>query len=503
MLGTWVISLGVICLLQCTVYGEPRPDFSLDANLFGTVRVSGAISETQTVVTGINTNLDITLQTSYPRLLNLLQLTQEVGERVSQQLESVLTPLAVLAPSTSSEELDLFNRVLGEVTTLQTFLSVRLMEINSEAATLFGGFIPSQFNDALGRVSVGLHELTSALEALQTAVNAFLGQNSEEVSQCAPKAIRPRLVYRVVYAVRTLKAYLPVVRYTLLTTVENIALADQFVLRLSEEAAEVQEPSQYVDLIRATANTVNSAVSTGVSTVVSRFATVQTELAALSNLSPLMAYSSVQQMLTSFETTLQQFSSASSSFLAALEDIAEQLLLALLPDQSTPTVNNSEVVAALVTTLVAGGPFARFCFYKYSELVFGLANNGLIGVEACVNKEILRLQQLRKALLEQVPLLLFDLEDIVNKLSICHALQNVNARESCVTVIAGYYIEVASNFRTIFNNLYSTGVAEAGASTNRLLACVKVLQFEIVDGTAQSLKDQILRCAQVGPQLSG
>uniref|UniRef100_A0A182SBS7 Uncharacterized protein n=1 Tax=Anopheles maculatus TaxID=74869 RepID=A0A182SBS7_9DIPT len=480
--------------------GEPRPDFALDATLYGTVRVSGAISEAQPVVTAIDAKLYITLNSTYPGLSNLLLLTQEVGDRVSELLENVLTPLAVLAPSSSSEELGGFNTVLGAVTSLQTFLSNRLMEINSEVAMLVSGFVPSQFSDALGRVGVGLRELTSSLEALQTAVNAFVGQSSAEVSQCAPKVIRPKLVYRVVYAVRTLKAYLPVVTYSLLTTVENIALADQFVFRLSNEASDVQEPTQYVDLIRATVDVVNAAVNTGVSTVVTRFSTVQTQVSALSSLSSLMAYSSVQQALTSFDTTLQQFTSATATFNASLVDIAEQLRLALVPDQSTPTVNNSEVVAALVSTLIAGGPYSRFCFYKYSELVFGLANSGLLGVEACVNKEMLRLQQLRKALLEQVPLLLFDLEDIVSELTVCNAIQNTSARESCVAMVAGYYVEVATNFRTKFDTLYTTGVAEAVASKNRLLPCVKVLQYEIVDGSAQALKSQMLRCAQVGPE---
>ncbi|XP_035907609.1 uncharacterized protein LOC118510193 [Anopheles stephensi] len=502
MLGTWVLSLGVICLLQCTVSGEPRPDFGLDATLFGTVRVSGAVGETQSVVTAIDANLYITLNSSYPRLSNLLQLTQEVGESVSERLEDILNPLATLAPSSSSEEVSLFNDVLGAVTTLEGFLSTRLTEINSEVGMLFSGYIPSQFSDALGRVGVGLRELASALGALQTAVNAVVGQNSGEMSECAPKVVRPKLVYRVVYAVRTLKAYLPVVRYTLLTTVENIALADHFVFRLTEEAADVQEPGQYVDLIRDTVDSVRIAVNNGVAALGFRFFIVKTSVSDLSSLSSLSAYSGVQQVMNSFDMTLQQIGSAVTTFNRSLVDIAEQLRLALVPDQSTPTVNNSEVVAALVSTLIANGPFARFCFYKYSELVFGLANNGLLGVEACINKEMLRLQQLRKALLEQVPLLLFDLEDIVGQLTTCNAIQSTSSRESCVSMVTSYYVQVASFFRTKFDTLFITGVAEADASKNRLLACVKVLQYEIVDGSAQSLKDQILRCAQVGPQVS-
>uniref|UniRef100_A0A182RTX4 Protein TsetseEP domain-containing protein n=1 Tax=Anopheles funestus TaxID=62324 RepID=A0A182RTX4_ANOFN len=500
MLGTWVLSLGVFCLLQCTVSGEPRPDFALGATLFGTVRVSGAISDTQSVVTGINANLQLTLNSNFPGLANLLQLTQEVGETIADLLESVLNPLAVLAPSSSSEDVEFFNSVLGAVQSVQGFLSDRLNEINSEVGGIvYSGSLPTQFADALGRVGSGLHELASALQALQTAVRAILSQSSEECEPCSPKSIRPKLVYRVVYAVRTLRAYLPVVTYTLTTTVENIAIADQFVVRLTEEAEDVQEPSQYVNLVLATTSTVSTAVNNGVGTVVTRYNTVRSEVLALQNLGSLMAYGGVQQMLTSFNTTLQQLSSAGPAFSAALADIAEQLRLALLPDEDTPTVNDSEVVATLVRTLLANGRYARFCFYKYAELVFGLANTGMLGVETCVNKEMMRLQQLRRALLAQIPLLLFDLEDITAELRVCDSTPRVASRESCVAMVAGYYNAVAASFRTKFNSLYVTGTAEADASKNRLLACVRVLQYEIVDGSALSLKNQILQCAQNGP----
>uniref|UniRef100_A0A182MX46 Protein TsetseEP domain-containing protein n=1 Tax=Anopheles culicifacies TaxID=139723 RepID=A0A182MX46_9DIPT len=501
MLGTWVLSLGVICLLQCAVSGEPRPDFALEASVFGTVHVSSAVTETRSVVTGIDANLDITLNSTFPKLSELLQLTQEVGDTFSERLESVLRPLGSLAPSSSSEDVEYFNTVLSAIDSVQFFLSNRLEEINSEVQMLVGAALPSQFSDALIRVGRGLQELASALEALQSAVTAIRNGSSEESNECRPKSIRPKLVYRVVYAVRTVKAYLPAVVYTLTTTVENIALADQFVVKMYEKAEDVQEPSQYVNLLLATTSSVSTSVNNAVGTVVTRFNTVSGGVAALGNLNSLMAYSGVVQVLSSYQSTLQQFGDISQGFSATLMAIATHLEQALVPDEDTPTVNNSEVIAALVHTLIANGPYARYCFYKYAELVHGLAHEGLLGVEACVNREIMRLQQLRTALLAQVSLLLFDLEDIVNELSVCNAAANVNSREACVTMIAAYYNNVAFSFRTKFNNLYSTGAAEGVASKNRLLACVKVLQYQIVDGSGQSLKSQIENCAHNGPEM--
>ncbi|XP_053666226.1 uncharacterized protein LOC128715367 [Anopheles marshallii] len=498
MLGTWVLSLGVICLLQCTVSGEPRPDFALQATLFGTGRVTGAIGETQLTVADIQANLQLTLTSNYPGLLDLLQLTQEVGGTVTELLEDVLSPLASLAPSSAAADVNLFDAVLGEIVTFRSFLSTRLNAINSQMGSIVrSGALPTQFAESLGRVGSGLQQLTRALQALQSAVTAVLGLSEPDV--CSPTTIRPKLVYQVVYAVRTLRAYLPLVTYTLTTTVENIALADQFVVRLTQESQNVQEPLQYVNLITAATSSLNTAVYNAVGTVVTRFNTVQSEVSSFNNLASLMSYGKVVQVMSSFSSTLSQLNSLGPALAASLADIAQQLGNVLVPNGSTPTVNNSDVVATLVRTLIASGPYARYCFYKYEELVFGLANTGLLGVESCVSKEVMRLQQLRTTLLAMVPLLLFDLADFTSELGVCDSTPNATARNDCVDMVADYYVVVANNFRTTLLNLFSTASAEASASKNRLLACVRVLQYQIVDGAAQSLKTDIERCAQNGP----
>uniref|UniRef100_A0A182JTR9 Protein TsetseEP domain-containing protein n=1 Tax=Anopheles christyi TaxID=43041 RepID=A0A182JTR9_9DIPT len=497
MLGTWVLSLGVFCMLQCSASGEPHPDFALHETLFGTVRVSGSISDTQLVVADIDANLYIVLNSTYPGLLQLLQLTQEVGERVSILLEGVLTPLETLAPSRDSEEVELFDDVLSEIAALQSFTSERLVAISAQIEMTWHEYIPLKLEDVFCRVVLGLQELSSALEALKTAVRAVLDRSSEEMSaECPPKAVRPKLVYRVVYAVRTLRAYLPAITYTLTTTVENIALADRFIVRLSEEAEDVQDPMQYINLVLATTNMVASAVSTSISMVVAEFGMVTAELSQLTNLSSLMAYAQVTQVVTSFNNVLSQLGTVDANFNTSLTDIAEHLALVLEPDEDTPMVDNAEVVATLVKTLVSSGPYARFCFYKFSELLFGLANSGLIGVEECISREIRRLNHLRVTLQEQAKLLVFDLEDFTTELGECNRISNMNRREACVV---GYYTNVANSFTTKFNNLYSTGVAEATSSKNRLAACVKVLQFKIVDGTSKALNAQIQQCALTGP----
>ena len=120
-----------LILLQCFVSGEPRPDFALDSTLIGTVRVTGAIDDTQLVVADINANLYINLNSTYPGLSVLLKLTQEVGETASRLLYNVLTPLESLAPSRDSQDVQLFDEVLKNITTLQKFVSVRLVAIST------------------------------------------------------------------------------------------------------------------------------------------------------------------------------------------------------------------------------------------------------------------------------------------------------------------------------------------------------------------------------------
>uniref|UniRef100_A0A182XLN7 Uncharacterized protein n=1 Tax=Anopheles quadriannulatus TaxID=34691 RepID=A0A182XLN7_ANOQN len=499
MPGTWLSSLGVFCLLLCFVSGEPRPDFALNSTLIGTVRVSGAIDDTQLVVADINANLYINLNSTYPGLSALLKLTQEVGETASRLLYNVLTPLESLAPSRDSQDVQLFDDVLKNITTLQKFVSVRLVAISTDIEMKLNGFLPSKLEDVFGRVVLGLQELGLALETLKSAVTAVLSKGSQ--GECPPKSVRPKLVYRVVYAVRTLRAYLPAVTYTLTTVVENIALADRFIVRLSEDTKQVQDPNQYVDLVRATTGMVSRAVATSIATVTAEYGKVSAKLPQFANLTTLMAYGQVGQLMNSFNAVLMQLGTIDASFDASLADIAEKLRLTLQPDESTPMVDNAEVVATLVTTLISSSPYGRFCFYKFSELLLGLTDTGLLGVEGCISRETLRLHQLSYALQEQARLLLFDLKDLPTELGECNLLPNANRRAACVTTVSvvGFYTSVAKSFRIKFNNLYSTGSAEADASKHRLAACVKVLQFKLVDGSSTDLNAQIRKCSMVGP----
>uniref|UniRef100_A0A182P225 Uncharacterized protein n=1 Tax=Anopheles epiroticus TaxID=199890 RepID=A0A182P225_9DIPT len=481
--------------------GEPRPDFALDRTLFGTGRVLGAINDTQLVVAEINSRLYITLNSSYPLLDTVYGVIRGLGSSVSTLLDGVLNPLETLAPTDDSDEVELFDDIEQAIESLRMFTTVQLVTANNDLRMALGVFLPAQLEDVFGRVGDGLQELNNALLALKTAITAILNFSSEESGECPPKPIRPKLVYRVVYAVRTLKAYLPAVTYTLTTTVENIAKADLFLVRLAEETEDVQDPDQYVDLVLATTNVVASAVATTMLEVVGRLGSVTSSISMLTNITSLMEYSQVEAVLSSFETVLMRINAAEGMFNASLVDIATELTSVLTPDADTPTVDNAEVVATLVTTLVAGGPYARFCFYKYSELLFGLANTGLIGVEQCISREMMNLQQVRALMQQQAALLLLDLNGYLEELAKCNRVPTASKRGNCVGEVVTYYMSIETSFGQILDNLYSTGAAGANGVKNRLAACVAVLEFTVGDEAASSLNAEILECAANGPEV--
>uniref|UniRef100_A0A182NKP7 Protein TsetseEP domain-containing protein n=1 Tax=Anopheles dirus TaxID=7168 RepID=A0A182NKP7_9DIPT len=492
-----IIALAVLCLLQRRASGEPRPDFALEAKVYGTVRVSGAISEAQPVVADIDAKLYITLSSGNAALSNLLLLSQEVGETVVELLEKVLNPLGILAPASESQDVELFDTVLNAVDSLKQFVHTRLLDINAELELAFGASLTAQFSDSLGRMSLGLQELASALGALKEVVAVLLPletsvENSEELGYT--NAVRPSLVYRVVSAVRTLKAYLPVVTYTLSTVVENVATADHFLVSLRRIVADVQEPGQYTDPILATTSQVSGAVNDATASVQAMFYEVNDTVSALSDIPSLTAYVPVREALASIRNTLQQLSTAGPAFQSALADIAEKLRLAL---ETEPSKLTSQVVATLVTTLVSDGPYARYCFHKYRDLLFALVGEGRLGLEECISKELSRLEHLRDALSEQVVLMRYDLEDIAGQMLVCNTLPETGARAACLERIAPFYTEMATSFEAKFNALYEHGSLEADASENRLLLCAKVLHFHIVAGLAEDLTDKIKQCARV------
>uniref|UniRef100_A0A182JDR6 Protein TsetseEP domain-containing protein n=1 Tax=Anopheles atroparvus TaxID=41427 RepID=A0A182JDR6_ANOAO len=484
---------------ECSVSAEPRPDFALHRPLYGTVKVSDAVGELGSETGTLTANLALTLQSNYQGLSSVLGAMTVLGQTLDGLLDNVLGPLGYLANADSASAYDLFGETLAAIGTALSFLNDGYEDV-LEGLHLVRHPLPSQFGEAFHRLAEGLEELRDALVELSNFVESALSSSSSEEFSCHHRAVPPRLVYRVAYAVRNLRAYLPLVAFLIETTVTNLRLVDEYLVRLQAETDLVLNVEQYVDLVDAHLLPIVSSVDSAVLVVQGQLSSVVAGISGLSNIQTVSSYPQLVSALLSFDTVLDQLSSASSSFFDALDDVGDELAdLLLNPVTNIPTIGDSGVVKTLVVTLLSNGPFANYCFCKYSELLFGFADLGLNGVEECIDREGERMRDLKRYMLEQIEQLEYDFENLVEQLSVCDGIGQNNRRNNCVRRLAMRYNSLANNYDRKFDNIFDNGVTEAKASKDRLAACVIALQFRLIDEANDDLKREIKKCARHGP----
>ncbi|KFB40334.1 AGAP007271-PA-like protein [Anopheles sinensis] len=497
--GVWALSLAVICSLQWSVSAEPRPDFALEDTVYGATKVSLSVMVLNNEVGSVTSSLpSLTLQSNDGTLGGLYGALNAVGYPLEGYLEAIAENLDALATSDDSSDFSGFASLFFTIESAQNWITQGFPVVGENMDDLVGGPLAAQFHDALARIYAGLEELQDALEDLASVVQSVLG--SSEESSCPRREVPPRYVYRVVYAVRALRGYVPLVRYLIVTTVENLHTADDYLVRLAAATSDVIDVTQYTELVENGVFPIVTHVAEAVQGVQTELGLVVGQLSSLTSVQSLSSYSGIVSALSSFGSVLNQLSSASSSFYAALEDISVTLETFLTdPDNTNPMGNRERVVETLLDTLLSNGPFSRYCFYKYSEILLGFTDLGYNGVEECIDRELERLQFLEETLLRLVAALEFDFEDLFEELTACEGIRRTNRRSRCVSDLASTYNSLASNFDRKFDLIYETGIAEAVASKYRLLACVQSLTFRLLDESTDDLRREIKRCRRHGP----
>ncbi|XP_035787135.1 uncharacterized protein LOC118464139 [Anopheles albimanus] len=500
---SWLLG-ATLCLLllqQHPVSADPRPDFTVEFTLYGTSHVATAIADNLLEVSGLSGHLLLDIDSQYPLLLALAQLVQNVGTSLVNDVTDLATLLTQLVESNSSEEYGKFDEVLARIQSVIDSFDLYLASIAERLSQFPGTCLTAQLTDQLLCIRRGLQDLYDALSKLKAGIRPLLdsGESSEEHERSC-RNLPIRYIYQVTYALRALRTLLPAVRYTLLSIVDNIRTADAYLVRLASEAGEAQSTEQYLEQINATY--VHTAVRERIDTVLlgpmTGLAAERAAVNALSNLQGIQALQPILNALTRMEGALQPGSNPEVNFHEALVAIGTHLAT-VLTDLDIPRVDNSEVVRELILGLLSGCAYGRYCFYKYSELLFSLAGTGVAGVENCIHRERERLDYLRDTLLRLVTALAFDFEDLAETLAVCNTLSVRADRADCLRNVSPSYVALSRNYDNKFNNLLATGRSEAIAVKNRLAACVRVLQASILDGALDELLEEIRQCKVNGP----
>ncbi|EDO64624.1 AGAP007272-PA [Anopheles gambiae str. PEST] len=511
MMRLLVFVLCVQSLSQLLPSAHAKPDFGIKLPIKSSGKVSTAAQNAQTVLLAADDNTPYMVEANYKGLQELANITVRVATDLVTIGSDLVPNVTALVSDVSGNMSDAFATMFTSINTtkeaISTKLPIAIADIKAVFKTHFASegldYIPKQFSDGFRRIVLGLNDLTAKLQTLRLALDTAgtqAGGVTELTEALVKQYVKPAFIYEVVFSINQLKAYLPVIKYTIDSTLENINLADDYLLlvqKASNQSADVS--GTVLASVKNVTDALAIDVKAGVDSYALEYSGVAADIQNLTHITAAPAFSNVTGALSSFR---EVFNKTQTKRYTAMDDQLQTLLNtianALSAGNATTNVS-SPLLDSLILTVIENGKYAQFCFNKYMGLVFGFLTSLSDNSALCVDKEITRLEYLQDTLATVRILLPPDYEDLFNELSICNSLTTPDNLNECVQALSGFYTEVVANFDLKMQYLFELIETEAAASANRFLICNELAKVNLVEFTETDLINSIRACALTGP----
>ncbi|XP_058123206.1 uncharacterized protein LOC131294269 [Anopheles ziemanni] len=503
MLRLLVLTLCVQSLLQVVpMMVLAKPDFGINLPITGSGKVSQAINDAKDVVDAVDENTLYTAESDYPGLQDLADLLKSMAE-LTVRLSDELVPLVTsLVADMSGNVAGAFGPVFTKIADIKTAIGTEMPMDNIAIGELVGHYVPEQFTDGFARITDGLTELETILGSLKTAIDAAVLQAGADAITPAivKKNVKPALVYRVVFSINQLKAYIPEVKYTIDSTLENINLADDYVLLVSSAMlASDATTTQLQAQMSAVTDAISTTVETALDGYVGDFDTLESNVGDYAAVAAATDYTTLTTALEAYKAHLDTLQPtkypALDGYLAALLEVFNTAL----PSSGSSGGISSDLLDSLILTLIENGRYAQFCFYKYYGLVLAFLTTIADNASLCFDKEERRLTYLKDSLPLITQLLPFDFDIILDQVGICDTITDSTTLGECITTLSGFYTAIATEFGHKLQYLFDLIDAETEASGNRFLICIELVKLNLVEISESNLQDEIRQCALDGP----
>uniref|UniRef100_A0A182IY52 Secreted protein n=1 Tax=Anopheles atroparvus TaxID=41427 RepID=A0A182IY52_ANOAO len=492
----------VLGLLYRSALGVPRPDFGIDGDIAGSAKV-------QTVAGDAGANFDqidlktISLETHYTRLFNLETDLTTIGGQIATTGKDLTDRLEALAISNGPMPND-FTAASGALDSLRTLLQSGLATQTDSIETMVGTYITDMLTDATEDLLGTLNRLETELGRLQTGiVNAIAAYDSPTVPAVfIRRYVSPKVIYELLRALHDLQSQLPLVTYIIELTLGHLESADIYLASVMERAtATVYEVLRHYGAFKTEIINAAFIVSDSIATPIRLTYSAQiNDLAfAMPDLEELDAYDTVlEPVLTAYEEALGITNrdiialSAETTFTTYLQGVVSlDDYLDRFYDEKLCTPMQS-----VMQVLIASGPWADYCFSKYSprltELLAVNSNRFLM----CYEIEADRLQRLYELVERLVKQLLFDVENLAEDVLSCHYRQERGS--DCIALIGPYYLELGQLLVDKQTDLTNIIDYETKASFNRMAACVNGGKCGFI-ASAEDVVAEIQACELAGP----
>ncbi|XP_035907606.1 uncharacterized protein LOC118510190 [Anopheles stephensi] len=503
-----------IALLLLLLQGSlvvASPDYGIADSVIGTAQILSGVNDASTYLDTLAAGqlVSATISADDPvsavfGLPRIVQILQQTGTSVSQDGDRIVTALTTLTESSSGDPAALFDAALSSIQDALTHITERLPATASSLSAIIGSNVPDRLADSFGRIETALQTLKTQLGTLKSSILAAVAEAGSPVSipmEILNKHITAKKVYSVLQTVRNLRAFLPVVRYTLNTSIEDAVVADSYLQAYASMLASLDGlVTMLLQSLNAAGQSFYGTVKTGIESLEATYISMKESTLALPiNEVPELG-AAIVSMLNKFTTTLADTQTSVLSVATELQSYLNAIrTMVTITDPEVISISESKLIAALIKTLIASGPYSRFCFNKYRAQVSDLANYLLDELTVCVEREVPRLAKLAASVQTVLEVNVFDFEDIFDWLTICDGIQEPSDRTACVTRISQSYTPLGDNFADKYDLVFDLTTSELNASKQRVKICNNLSRRWLADGYIPDLQTDIEQCALKGP----
>ncbi|XP_053673477.1 uncharacterized protein LOC128723737 [Anopheles nili] len=493
-------TLTLLCVVQ-SILAIPRPDFAISGSISGsaTVKQAGIDLSTDAAKVGEKT---LTVASGYTSLVTVSDALQAIGDSIVSAASDVGNAIRLLSIDNQGTIDVAFTEVSNKIGTLKTLLAGTFDGKLDSITTITGSYIKNQFKDAFATTTTTLNSLTTALTALKKDVTAAktAAGNGPITAAHIRANVKPKSVSDVLSFVRSLRSNMPLIRFVIDSSLDNVAAADGFVTDLKVDllagiAAYGVNLAAYQQAVTTQGTDVGPKLTTAVGTSPSMIlADIQSALDAAS-----WYLSSLSTPLGSLNTALTtEVNTANTAIAASLSTYAGNVPNLQQNLQSTLGTTLCVAIKAVSEVQIANGPYSDFCFSKFSPRVISQITLTVDAIEVCFEKELTRLVSLEGLATMVGQQLAFNTEDLLANMNFCLGITVSDDQATCFKSLKPYYTAIASKASALLTTLKSVVASEATASYNRLGACI-IASLGVTSISAAEASSGVRTCLTAGP----
>uniref|UniRef100_A0AAG5DCD9 Protein TsetseEP domain-containing protein n=1 Tax=Anopheles atroparvus TaxID=41427 RepID=A0AAG5DCD9_ANOAO len=499
-----LVVFAFLCALQST---SGRPDLGLNGEIKGSV-VAKETASFASMLLNLLDDYTFVLGADYLLLNSVANALSQIAATLADKGTIMANSVALLVEDNSGIVTPPFEDAIAGIEELLTLLTTRFP---SEFLTLQyreKTYITDMLNDDFDYLSETLTTLNGILGSLQSAAEeaqASAGGDELPVSiDLIRKYISPRSINSLMNAIARLPTVVSPFLYSIDSTLANVDQADTYILEVKSDIESfLLQAHQEVVLFNGQLRQLKTDTVDVIENVDALFQEQQTQIVEV--LPVLQSASTFQDdledALLSFEQTVSPGSIAEKTVLIQ-DRVASYISIAKTFDDDLVTLYGDRicpVVISVVKVLVASGPYAPYCFRKYSPKVLDLAAHHYYDLTECYQLELNRIYSLHRLIVDLVDLVSFNYGELFDDFAVCLDAQpcpgvNCNACVQTLGEVLGSLSRLADEK---FDLILQVVPTELDASLQRLDSCVAFANYKLV-ADAHDLVIDVFQCEENG-----